>query len=578
MRTDSTSLSEVALKDIAQEIETKYGKNYVHTRRFKTKKADAQEAHEAIRPSRIVNSFVPGDRDQQKLYDLIWKRTIASQMSDAALEKTTVKIGISTTKEHLQATGEVLKFDGFLKVYLESKDDDDDDEEEKGILPPLHVGQVLPLNVMTATERFTRSLARFTEASLVKQLEELGIGRPSTYAPTISKIMEAGRGYVIKDSRDGEERKYTVYQLKDDAVQKRTDLEMTGAFKNRLVPTDMGMIVSDFLSEHFYDIMDYGFTASIEEKFDVIADGKEDWKRMLRDFYTPFHADVEKTLEEADRATGERILGEDPVSGKTLLVRMTKNGPVAQIGKPDELEEGEKPQYGNLRYGQSMETLTFAEALDLFQFPKTLGTYEDSEITVAIGRFGPYVKHEDGFISIPKGEEPLNVTLERAIELIQEKRKADAPVATYEGKSVQKGKGRFGPFLKWNEMFINIPRRYDPETISQADMFELIAAKVEKEANRYIHQFEEDGISVENARWGPIIKMGKKKISFPKKADGKRVSSQEAAEMTLEDIKAVIKAQFPDAFEKKKRKVAAKKKPAAKKKATAKKKTPAKKK
>ncbi|MEM9849115.1 MAG: type I DNA topoisomerase [Bacteroidota bacterium] len=554
MRTDSINLSEVALKAIAQEIESKYGKEYVHTRRYKTKKENAQEAHEAIRPTRIVNSFVPGDRDQQRLYDLIWKRTIASQMSDAELEKTTVKIGISTLKEQLQATGEVLKFDGFLKVYLESKDDDDEEDEATGILPPLNVGQVLPLNTMTATEKFTRPQARFTEASLVKKLEELGIGRPSTYAPTISKIMESGRGYVVKDSREGVERTYTVYQLKNSQIKKQAHKEITGTTKNRLYPTDMGMIVSDFLSEHFDEVMDYGFTASIEEKFDVIADGKEDWKRMLGDFYEPFHAEVEKTLEEAQRATGERILGKDPETGRTLLVRMAKTGrPVVQIGKPEELEEDEKPKYANLRYGQSMETIGYEDALDLFQLPKTLGTFEDVAVSVAIGRYGPYVKHGDSFVSLPRGEEPLDVTLDRAIELIQEKRKADAPVATYKGLPVTKGKGRFGPFLKWNDMFVNIPRRYNPATISEPEMFELIDAKVEKEANRYIHNWEEEKISVENARWGPIIKFKKKKVNIPKKPDGKRVTSAEAADMTLKEVKEIIKAAIPDAFEQKKK-------------------------
>ncbi|MEM9887743.1 MAG: type I DNA topoisomerase [Bacteroidota bacterium] len=560
MRTDSTSLSEVALKNIAQEIENKYGKEYVHTRRYKTKKDNAQEAHEAIRPTRIVNNFVPGDPDQKKLYDLIWKRTIASQMSDAELEKTTVKIGISTLKEQLQATGEVLKFDGFLKVYLESKDDDEE-EEASGILPPLSVGQVLPLNVMTATERFTRPQARFTEASLVKKLEELGIGRPSTYAPTISKIMEAGRGYVVKDSREGVERQYTIYALKNGEVKKKAEKEITGTTKNRLYPTDMGMIVSDFLSQHFDEVMDYGFTASIEEKFDVIANGKEDWKQMLEDFYEPFHAEVEKTLEEAARATGERILGKDPESGRTLLVRMAKTGkPVVQIGKPEELEEGEKPKYANLRYGQSLETINYEDALDLFQLPKTLGNFEDAEVSVAIGRYGPYVKHGDSFVSLPRGEEPLDVSLDRAIELIEEKRKADAPVATYKDLPVTKGKGRFGPFLKWNGMFINIPRRYNPVSISEPEMFELIDAKVEKEANRYIHNWEEEKISVENARWGPIIKFNKKKVNIPKKPDGKRVTAAEAANMSLKEVKEIIKAQIPDAFEKKKKKTTRKKK------------------
>lgn len=559
MRTDSISLSEVAIKDIASTVEADFGKEYVQVRRFKTKKADAQEAHEAIRPTRIQNKIVTNDYDQQRLYELIWKRTIASQMADAQLEKTTVKIGISTLKEELQATGEVLKFDGFLKVYLESNDDDEE-EEAKGMLPPLKVGQELDLHEMTATERFSKPPARFTEASLVKKLEELGIGRPSTYAPTISKIMEENRGYVVKESREGVERAFTSYHLQKGKITKKTNTEITGTTKNRLFPTDIGMIVSDFLSEHFNTIINYDFTAEMEEKFDSIASGRQDWRKMLKDFYFPFHETVEETLENAERASGERILGKDPDTGRTLLVRLSRLGPVVQIGKPEELEEGEKPRYANLRKGQNMETIQFEEAIDLFQLPKVLGSYEDLEVTVGIGRYGPYVKHGDAFVSLGRGEEPLSVTMDRAKELILEKRKADAPVTTYKGLPVTKGKGRFGPFLKWNGMFINIPKRYNPETISEPEMYELIAAKEEKEANRYIHNWEEEQISVENARWGPIIKFKKKKINIPKKPDGKRVTSEEAKQMTLAEVKELIEAEIPDAFKKKTR---AKKKPAA---------------
>ncbi|MEM9991393.1 MAG: type I DNA topoisomerase, partial [Bacteroidota bacterium] len=493
MRTDSVSLSEVALAAIAQEIETKYGTEYVQTRRYKTKKQDAQEAHEAIRPSRIQNTFVATDRDQQRLYELIWKRTIASQMADAELEKTTVKIGISTLQEQLQATGEVLKFDGFLKVYLESKDEEEEGSgDDSGILPPLKVGQILDLFQMTATERFSRPPARFTEAMLVKKMEELGIGRPSTYAPTISRIMEPTRGYVIKDSREGIERNYNVYTLQKNTVTKKVETERTGVVKNRLFPTDMGMIVCDFLDKHFDDIMNYGFTASIEQRFDDIAEGKEAWTKMLDSFYKPFHEDVETTLQNAERASGERILGTDPETGRTVLVRMTRNGPVVQIGAQDELNEDEKPKYGNLRHGQSLETITFEEAMKLFELPKVLGTHLGKEVTIGIGRYGAYVRHgDDMFASLARGEEPLDVTMERAKELIDEKIKAEAPIASYKGLPVTKGKGRFGPFLKWNEMFINIPKRYDPETISEPEMFELIATKEEKEANRYIHKFDE---------------------------------------------------------------------------------------
>lgn len=566
MRTDSTNLSEVAIQSIAEEIEKSFGKNYVQTRRFKSKNQSAQEAHEAIRPSYIDRMVVTTDRDQQRLYDLIWKRTIASQMADAEVEKTTVRIGISTIKDaQLLATGEVLKFDGFLKVYLESKDDDEE-EETRGILPPLKVGQFLDLNEMTATERFTRPPARFTEASLVSQLEELGIGRPSTYAPTISKIMEEGRGYVVKETKEGEERKFQVLTLKNGNIKRATQTEITGAMKNRLVPTDMGLIVSDFLTEHFGRIMDYGFTATIEKQFDDIAEGKEEWTKMLKGFYEPFHANVEKTMEEADRATGERVLGIDPETGRTLLVRMAKTGkPVVQIGKPEELAEGEKPKYANLRLNQSIETLTFEEALDLFQLPKDLGEYEGQTVTIAIGRFGPYVRYgEDYFVSIPRGEDPLEISLERAIELIQQKQEADAPVGKYKGKPIFQGKGRFGPFLKWDDMYINIPRKYDPANLSTDEMHELIAAKENKEANRYIHKWEEENISIENGRWGPYIRFKKSNLKLPKGKDGKNMTAEEAQELKLEDVKKIIEAEIPDAFAKKGAKKATKAKAKAK--------------
>lgn len=557
MRTDSVNLSETALQGIALEIETKYGSEYVHTRKFKTKKENAQEAHEAIRPTNISVQQVTSDRDQQRLYELIWKRTIASQMAEARLEKTIVDIGISNIPDtFLKAEGEVLKFDGFLKVYLAGKDDDDE-EEAKGMLPPLKVGQTLDLNEMTALERFTRPPSRYTEASLVKKLEELGIGRPSTYAPTISKIMESNRGYVSKVLRDGVERTYKILKLKNGQIETTTDTEVTGAIKNRLVPSDLGMLVSDFLSEHFSDIMTYSFTAEIEKNFDNIAAGGQQWNDMIDEFYQPFHANVEETLEHADRATGERILGKDPETGRTLLVRMSRFGPLVQIGTTEELGD-EKPRYANLRPGQSLETIEFEEALELFKLPKSLGDYQGHEVIIGVGRYGPYVKYDGAFISIGRGTDPLEVTKEQAIELIEEKKKADAPVGTYKGLPITKGKGRFGPFLKWNEMFINIPRRFDPETITQDEMFELIAAKIEKEANRYIHKWDDLKISVENGRWGPFIRFGKKSIKIPK-IDGQRVTSEQAKDYSLEDVKKIIEEEIPDAFVKKTRKVAKKK-------------------
>ncbi len=553
MRTDSTNLSEIALHAIAAEIESQFGKNYVHTRRYKSKSASAQEAHEAIRPTYIDRHSAPGDRDEQRLYELIWKRAIASQMADAVLEKTIVQIGISTMKDaQLQAEGEVLQFEGFLKVYLESKDDDED-EETKGILPPLKTGQVLNLKQMDATQRFTRAPARYTEAGLVKKLEELGIGRPSTFAPTISKIMEEGRGYVVKESRDGVERLFQVFLLKDGKITKKMDKEMTGAAKNQLFPTDIGGIVSDFLTEHFNDIMDYGFTADIEKQFDFIAEGKENWKAMLKQFYGPFHASVERTLEEADRATGERILGKDPASGRSVLVRLSRLGkPVVQIGKPEELDKDEKPRYANIRAGQNMESLTLEEALASFQLPRTIGELEGQEVSVGEGRFGPYVRFKDQYFSIPRNEDAMTLTYDRALELIQEKQKADAPIGTYKGKPISKGKGRFGPFLKWNELFINIPRKYNPDHITLEEAHSLIEAKIDKEANRYIKQWEAEKITVENGRWGPFIKFKKKMISLPR-VDGKRMTAEQAESLTLEAVKKAIEAEVPDAFAKKKK-------------------------
>lgn len=554
MRTDSTSLSEVAIQSIAQAIVNDYGQNYLQTRRFKSKSANAQEAHEAIRPTYIERVNVTANRDEQRLYELIWKRTIASQMADAVVEKTTVRIGISTIADaQLNAVGEVLKFDGFLKVYLESKDDEEEEDTE-GMLPPLKVGQKLDLNKMNALQRFTRPPARYTEASLVKKLEELGIGRPSTYAPTISRIMEEGRGYVIKEERDGKERAYEVMELANGKVKSETKTEITGAIKNRLIPTEMGITVSDFLDQYFKDVMDYSFTASVEKQFDNIAGGHEEWRKMLDTFYGPFHETVEETLEKAERPSRERILGKDPESGRTLLIRMSRLGPVVQIGAPDELEEGEKPKYANLRPGQSLDTLTYEEALKLFELPKTLGQFKGEDVILGVGRFGPYVKTDSvGFVSLARGEDPFSVSLERAIELLNDKIQADAPVGTYKGEPITKGKGRFGPFVKWKDLYVNVPRRYDFDNLTLEEMHELIEAKIEKEANRYIHKWDDEKISVENGRWGPFIRFKKKNIKIPK-VDGKRVTSEDAQAFTLEQVKEMIELEIPDAFKKKTRK------------------------
>lgn len=567
MRTDSVSLSNTALGDLTSTIKDMYGEKYHQFRKYKSKNESAQEAHEAIRPTYMSNTTVE-DTECKKLYELIWKRTMACQMADAETEKTTARIAISTNNEELTAQGEVLKFDGFLKVYREDRDDDDvAEEEQEGMLPPLTVGQKLPLKEMKAVERFSRAAPRYTEASLVKKLEELGIGRPSTYAPTISTILK--RGYVEKRDKEAVQRDYRVLVLRKDHVTTLTETENTGAEKSKLFPTDLGLVVTDFLTQYFDDIMDYSFTARIEEEFDEVAEGKMKWHKMIDDFYLPFKKDVDKTIETAERASGERELGIDPISGKPVIARMGRYGPMVQMGVSD---EEEKPHFAPLKRDQSIETITFEEALDLFKLPLTLGEYEGEEVYVNVGRFGPYVKFGEQFISIPKGEDPLEMDLDRAIELIKEKQKADAPIATFDGKPVTKGKGRFGPYIKWNEMFINVPRRYNHDDLNQADINELVEAKIKKEANRYIQHWPEEKISVENARWGPLIKFGKKIIRLPKKSDDTKYTADDLKMLPLEDVKKMIEAAIPNAFGKKK---AAKKAPAKtpeKKKTTSKKK------
>jgi len=567
MRTDSVNLSDTALGDITRTVKGMYGEEYHQFRKYKTKNESAQEAHEAIRPTYMSHSTV-SEADLKKLYELIWKRTMASQMADAELERTIAKINISTNNEELSAQGEVLKFEGFLKVYREDRDEEDiSDEDAEGILPPLVVGQQLPLKEMKAIERFSRPQPRFTEASLVKKLEELGIGRPSTYAPTISTILK--RGYVEKRDKEGVKRDYRVFILEKDHVKKIVDQEMTGAERSKLFPTDLGLVVTDFLKQYFDDIMDYGFTARIEEEFDEVAEGKMKWNKMIDDFYNPFKKDVEKTIETAERVKGERELGTDPISGKPIVARMGRFGPMVQIGIAD---ENEKPHFAALKKGQSIETITLEEALDLFKLPLTLGEYEAKEVYVNMGRFGPYVKWGEDFISIPKGEDPLEIDMERAIELISQKKEADAPIAMYNGKPVTRGKGRFGPYIKWNDMFINVPRRYDFDALKQKDINELVEAKIKKEANRYIQNWPEEKISIENARWGPVLKFGKKILRIPKKTDDTKYTAEELSSVSLDDVKKMIETQMPDAFVKKAAKKTATKKAVPKKTAKKKKK------
>jgi DNA topoisomerase-1 len=549
MRTDSPNLSETAIASIADEIKKEFGDKYLHSRRFKSKSANAQEAHEAIRPTYIERKNISSDSDQQRLYDLIWKRTIASQMSEAELEKTTVKINISTISDkQLEAVGEVLKFDGFLKVYLESTDDEEDDDV-KGMLPPLKKGQDLHLHEMNALQSYTRPPARYTEASLVKKLEELGIGRPSTYAPTITKIMEEERGYVTKESREGTPRDLKIVSLKNGTITHKVKTETTGTTKNALYPSDMGMLVTDFLNEHFDKIMEYGFTAQVEDELDKIALEGKDWQKMLHTFYGPFHQRVEKTLETAERARGRRELGTDAATGHTVLAQMTRFGPVIQVGDREELPEGVKPRFASLKPGQSLETITYDEAMELFELPKNLGIYKEQEVVVNNGRFGPYIKFGEMYVNLPKGKDPLDLSLEEALIFIDEKLAENAPIGYFQSLPITKGKGRFGPFVKWNDIFVNIPVRYKLETLTESQAVELIELKLEKEANRYIQQWPEEKISIENGRWGPYVKFGKKNIKIPK-INGEKVEADTLKSVSLETVKQWIEAEYPGSFKK----------------------------
>ena len=456
MRTDSVSLSETAMGDISKQITDSYGKDYLQVRKFKNKNESAQEAHEAIRPTYMDKPTVD-IADGQRLYELIWKRTMASQMADAELEKTIAEITISTQQELLKAEGEVMKFEGFLKVYNESRDDEDETEEPstEGMLPPLAKGQQLELNEMLATERFTRAQPRYTEASLVKKMEELGIGRPSTYAPTISTILK--RGYVEKRDKEGVKRDYRVLKLSNNTISKAIEQENTGAEKSKLFPTDLGSVVTDFLILHFDQVLDYGFTAKIENEFDSIADGNEDWGKMLKDFYSPFKKDVDNTMEKAERISGERELGHDAESGKRVIARMGRYGPMVQIG---ETTEEEKPRFAKLKADQSIETINLEQAMELFKLPRVLGEFENEPVQVNIGRFGPYIAHDKKFYSLSKEYDPYEITLDVAIPLIAEKRKAkdERTIKIFEKEKIQLLKGPYGPYIKKGLKNFPIPK------------------------------------------------------------------------------------------------------------------------
>jgi len=451
----------------------------------------------------------------------------------------------------LRATGSNIKFDGFLKLYIVSTDDDEENESGD-ILPPLQLNQELSMNIMTATQVFTKPPARYTEASLVKKLEENGIGRPSTYAPTISKIMEKERGYVTKESRPGVERHYRILTLAENQITEQLESQITGTTSNRLYPSDIGMLVTDFLNDHFDTIMDYNFTADIEKEFDIIAAGKSDWNEMLRQFYSPFHEAVENTLENADRANGRRILGEDPDTGHTVLVQLTKYGPVVQIGTREEVGE-DKPRFANLQPGQSLESIEFKEAMHLFRLPRVLGEREGSEVQVLSGRFGPYLKYGSKNLSLQKTVDPFKLTFAEACALIEDKEKADAPIGKFEGFPITKGKGKYGPFIKWNGLFVNVPKKYDFDSLSIEEAGVLIQEKKEKEKKRFIKKWEEHDIAIENGRWGPFIRFKRKAIKLPKK-EGRKISEEELRLLSIEEVRQMIETEIPTAFKKAKNK------------------------
>ncbi|MEW6468602.1 MAG: type I DNA topoisomerase [Bacteroidota bacterium] len=510
MRTDSVNLSGTAIGQATDEIKRLYGEKFVHVRQYKTKSKGAQEAHEAIRPTYMNRHGIDGEPQEMRLYDLIWKRTIASQMADAELEKTIVTIKASTADEVFIATGEVIKFEGFLKVYFETREDESDEDAQEGLLPPMKTGEGLTAAEISAVERFTHHPPRYTEASLVKKLEELGIGRPSTYAPTISTIQK--RGYVVKEDRTGVQRNFNVITLRGGSVNAEVRTENTGAEKAKLFPTDVGMVVTDFLLANFPDIMDYHFTAKVEEDFDEIAEGKVDWRKLMRDFYKPFHKTVENVAEHSERQSGERVLGKDPKSGRDVIVRIGRFGPMVQIGRQG---EEEKQKFASLRKDQRIDSITLEEALDLFKLPRTLGSYEGQEVVVSIGRYGPYIRLGNSFISLPKTEDPYTITFERVKEILSGPR-LPRTLGQYEGKDVIVAKGFYGNYIKYDTVNASLPKSYDPFTISLDEAITLLKDKIQKEKEKLIKYWEEDGrVKVVVGRYGPCIQAGKKFFKIP---------------------------------------------------------------
>ena len=531
MRTDSVNLSEQAIGAAQAQIHSAYGERYSKQRRYTSKSKGAQEAHEAIRPTEFGVREIDAEYDAQRLYELIWKRTLASQMADAELERTLIDINISGhPEERFHTEGEVILFDGFLKLYLEGRDDEDSEEQE-GLLPDMKQGDALAMQQMTATQKFDRPAPRYTEASLVKKLEELGIGRPSTYAPTIGTVQK--RGYVVKESREGTPRPYRVLTLKDAAINAETASEKVGAEKQKLFPTDIGMVVNDFLVEHFPGVVDFQFTANVEEEFDVIAEGNENWREMIRRFYDPFHKSIEHTKENAEKATGARLLGTDPASGRNLYARIGRFGPMVQIG---EASDEEKPKFASLRKDQSIQTITYEEALDLFKLPRDLGEHEGEKVIIGIGRFGPYVKIGAVYASLQAEDDPLSVEMPRALELMALKKSGNAirELGEYEGETLNVAKGRFGPYVKFKSLYANIPKGEDAATVTLERAIELIKAKQAGEAAKTIRVFEGAGIQIMQGRYGPYITDGKKIANVPK--------GKTPEEMTVEESLALVAA------------------------------------
>lgn len=554
MRTDSVNLSDEARQGAARQIESAFGKEFFQSRQYKTKSSGAQEAHEAIRPTDFSVMDPGGDRNASRLYELIWKRAIASQMADAELEKTTATIGISTNPRTLVATGEVIKFEGFLKVYIESGDDEDDNEGSK-VLPPLTIGQDLQLDQMVAKQTFSRHPPRYTEASLVKKLEELGIGRPSTYAPTITTVQK--RGYVAKEIREGVERKFNVFTLRNNAVEKAVDSEITGAEKNKLFPTNTAMIVNDFLVDHFPDVTDFSFTSEIEQEFDEIASGKLEWRKMIDNFYHPFHKKVEETEKVERSSVGKsRELGVDPKTGKNVYAKLGKFGAYVQIGENPDDSGGEKPKFASLRPGQFLENITMADAMELFKMPREVGMFEDKPMVVNIGRFGPYVLHDKKFVSIPKTDDPYTITEPRALELILAKREADANrlIKSFPGNDeIQILNGRFGPYIKAGKKNVKIPKGKEPAELTLEECITLAANAPEKRGRGFFRKAapapakEEAPAKTKAAAKGvktakkaaavaPVKKTkvvaAKKTTGSPKKVAAKKVAKKSAAKKT----------------------------------------------